>query len=484
MKKKIYFVPFLLILLLSTSSTFPQGPGEPYHPITANGAKGIWPGHILKWKNPPATIYNKIYFSDNISLVNSMDPSVLIYDGYPSTAYSSVSLGIAGNFDFNKKYYWKVVEYDSTSYTPGPTWYFISRLNPIFPLYENFSSGFNNWEVIGSVGTMNWSVQNSNYAGGSSPELRFSWTPSFNNTSYIMCKTEVDGYNWYSFKHFVDWYTTPFTVGFAVTTNSGSSWTTIWEISPQGNIGPTMVTGLVGGYLEEYKIGFYFSGYSLNIDYWYIDEVEISGPLTPPLPPTYLEAVADTGQLKVYLDWNSGWCVSSQPSSYEIARKEGLPLDTTGYNLLTTISGNILNFTDQTVLSNRIYTYKIRAICGSSPTIWGNQATAYVPDIITSVKDDSDQPEEFYLSQNYPNPFNPSTNIGFRISDFGFVSLKVYDVLGNEVATLVNEEKPAGAYEVEFNIYSGEGRNLSSGVYFYQLKANSFVETKKMILLR
>jgi predicted GH43/DUF377 family glycosyl hydrolase len=88
-------------------------------------------------------------------------------------------------------------------------------------------------------------------------------------------------------------------------------------------------------------------------------------------------------------------------------------------------------------------------------------------------------PTEYNLSQNYPNPFNPATKIGFRIPDFEFVSLKIYDILGREVSTLVNEEKPAGSYEVEFN-----AANLSSGVYFYKIRAGSFVETKKMILLR
>ena len=91
--------------------------------------------------------------------------------------------------------------------------------------------------------------------------------------------------------------------------------------------------------------------------------------------------------------------------------------------------------------------------------------------------------EDFRLEQNYPNPFNPSTKIRFRISDFGFVSLKIFDVLGNEVAKLVSEEKQPGNYEVEFN--SSSIKHLpSSGIYFYQLKAGSFVETKKMILLR
>jgi hypothetical protein len=98
----------------------------------------------------------------------------------------------------------------------------------------------------------------------------------------------------------------------------------------------------------------------------------------------------------------------------------------------------------------------------------------------TSVGDDDHSfPSRYSLAQNYPNPFNPSTKIRFRISEFGFVRLKIYDVLGNEVATLVNEEKPAESYEVNF-----DANNLSSGIYFYKLQAESFVATKKMVLLR
>ncbi len=90
----------------------------------------------------------------------------------------------------------------------------------------------------------------------------------------------------------------------------------------------------------------------------------------------------------------------------------------------------------------------------------------------------------FNLSQNYPNPFNPSTVISYRLPVTSDVTLKVYDVLGNEIATLVNEEKQPGNYEIEFNIHSDEGRNLSSGIYFYQLKANDHIATKKMVFLK
>jgi len=88
------------------------------------------------------------------------------------------------------------------------------------------------------------------------------------------------------------------------------------------------------------------------------------------------------------------------------------------------------------------------------------------------------------LEQNYPNPFNPSTKIKYSIPpniqrEISNVSLKVYDVLGNIVATLVNEEKPAGNYEIEF-----DASNLSSGIYYYRLVTGSFTDTKKMILLK
>ena len=97
-----------------------------------------------------------------------------------------------------------------------------------------------------------------------------------------------------------------------------------------------------------------------------------------------------------------------------------------------------------------------------------------------------EKPNEYFLHQNYPNPFNPSTTIKFTISDLRFTTLKVYDLLGREVATLVNEEKPAGNYEVEFY-----GTGFPSGIYFYRLRvypagsgAGNFVETKKMVFIK
>jgi len=88
-------------------------------------------------------------------------------------------------------------------------------------------------------------------------------------------------------------------------------------------------------------------------------------------------------------------------------------------------------------------------------------------------------PASFTLYQNYPNPFNPTTNISFTIQSKSFVTLKVYDLLGRDVATLISQELPAGTYPQQWN-----AAGMPSGVYFYRLQTGSFIETKKLILLK
>jgi len=156
----------------------------------------------------------------------------------------------------------------------------------------------------------------------------------------------------------------------------------------------------------------------------------------------------------------------------------------------TTTEPKSYSFVDES-LNPGVYRYKLKQIDFDGSFTYS--------DIIEI---EVEAPMEFSLEQNYPNPFNPSTKLKFTIPETenpllggargGLVTLKVYDILGNEIATLVNEEKPAGAYEVELNIHSDEGQNLSSGVYFYQLKTSGpetssgqgFIQTKKMILLK
>jgi hypothetical protein len=97
------------------------------------------------------------------------------------------------------------------------------------------------------------------------------------------------------------------------------------------------------------------------------------------------------------------------------------------------------------------------------------------------VKQENSVPVKYALLQNYPNPFNPSTVIKYSIEKAGQVSLKIYDLLGRQIASLVDADQNAGSYVVTFNMAS---QNLATGVYFYRLEAGSFIATYKMMLLK
>ena len=111
--------------------------------------------------------------------------------------------------------------------------------------------------------------------------------------------------------------------------------------------------------------------------------------------------------------------------------------------------------------------------------LYFNSLVGSNPSTTTAIHERDSQPVGFTLKQNYPNPFNPTTIIEFRVSSFKFVSLKVFDVLGRGIATLVNRELQPGSYQATF-----DGTHLASGVYLYQLKAGDFIQTQRMVLTK
>lgn len=169
-----------------------------------------------------------------------------------------------------------------------------------------------------------------------------------------------------------------------------------------------------------------------------------------------------------------------------------------------TVSWNFLYIAPDSIIIDTIYSVGNSVNYDSIPSAFdkwnfGENFTIHVIDNPVNVPEEISTPKNYILNQNYPNPFNPKTIIKFRISDFGFVSLKIYDVLGNEVATLVDEYKSVGNYEVEFNVGTSQDLSLPSGVYFYQLRVQvpdqkdsyaginsgqEIIHTKKMVLLK
>ena len=133
----------------------------------------------------------------------------------------------------------------------------------------------------------------------------------------------------------------------------------------------------------------------------------------------------------------------------------------------TTLTGRNYQYTDNSVLSGK-YSYRLRQVDFDGATHYSS-----------AVDVDLTVPAKFELSQNYPNPFNPSTSISYQLPKRGQVTLTIFDILGKEIVTLVNEQKDAGNYEVKFN-----ANNLSSGMYFYRIHVGDFVSVKKMMLMK
>jgi hypothetical protein len=174
-----------------------------------------------------------------------------------------------------------------------------------------------------------------------------------------------------------------------------------------------------------------------------------------------------------------------------------LGTDTSGYNDIRDNAGYDLyvevpkTLTDTIFAKNNHWTHITESEISEFDIYDQNDDTTlalviFTPFLLTDIKDDEKNnltPTDFALYQNYPNPFNPGTKISWQSPVGNWQTLRIYDVLGNHITTLVDEYRPAGSYEVEF-ITSSINYQTSSGIYFYQLRAGDFIQTKKMVLIK
>ncbi len=192
----------------------------------------------------------------------------------------------------------------------------------------------------------------------------------------------------------------------------------------------------------------------------------------PPIPVELLSFSAVVDADKVTLNWTTATELNN--NIFEIERKTGdQEFYTIGYvqGHGTTTEFHEYSFTDKNIYGGT-YFYRLKQIDYSGTYEYSDELEVSVTGILN-----------FDLGQNYPNPFNPVTTIQYEVNSKQFVSLIVYDILGNEIATLIDEEKQPGIYEIEFNT-SAIKHLPSSGIYFYQLKAGNYIETKKMIFMK
>jgi hypothetical protein len=199
-----------------------------------------------------------------------------------------------------------------------------------------------------------------------------------------------------------------------------------------------------------------------------VDGILVSSTWTDVVPVELTSFTASVDENIVTLNWitatelnNSGFDVLRQAENEQWAKIAFVE----GYG--TTTETRNYSFVDNNLAAGQ-YSYRLKQI--------DFDGTSELSEVVNV---EVINPAQYALSQNYPNPFNPSTTIYYALPEAAYVELIVYDVLGNEVSTVVNEEKPAGINEVEWN-----ASNVPSGVYFYQLKSGQFVETKKMVLMK
>jgi hypothetical protein len=336
---------------------------------------------------------------------------------------------------------------------------------------DTFDSDIAQWTEVGPLGIGNWSWQSTNNAvGAAAGQMRFSWTPAFTGDSYIMSPVMPSAgmINTVSFQHFVDYFGAGLTVGAAYTIDAGATWTTIWSVvDPPGNVGPELVVANAPGD-ANFQLGFFYSGNSFQIDFWYVDDVCVDGIV----PVELTSFTASVNERNVTLDWTTATETNNQ--GFEIERNSGSGFENIGYvaGFGTSTEPHSYSFVDAS-LNEGTHSYRLKQLDFDGTF-----------EYFDAIEVDITIPDVFALEQNYPNPFNPSTKIDFSLAVDSKVSLKVFDILGQEVANIVNTNLVAGSHNVDFN-----ASLLNSGVYFYRIEATgidgtNFTNVKKMILTK
>jgi len=270
--------------------------------------------------------------------------------------------------------------------------------------------------------------------------------------------------------------------GVFLSTNNGTSWTSVsdgltdTDVRTFAIIGTNLFVGtLSGGVFRSTNNGTSWTPANNGLTNTTVLALAISG----------TNLFAGTGS-RVFISTNNGtsWSPANSGMTYYVVYS----LVVYGTNLFAgTIGGVFLstnNGTSWTEANTGLTNTPVALVVSGNYLFTGTDSNRVwrrpLSEMVTDIEDQSNAiPSQYVLKQNYPNPFNPSTKIKYSVPQSSNVIIKVFDILGNEIETLVNEEKPVGTYEITW--YAA---NLPSGVYFYTINAGSFIETRKMILIK
>ncbi|MBK6913405.1 MAG: T9SS type A sorting domain-containing protein [Ignavibacteriales bacterium] len=359
----------------------------------------------------------------------------------------------------------------------------------------------------------NWTEVNNGLTNSLVLSLAVSSSNLFAGTGNGVFLSTNNGTNWTAINNGLSMYVSVYTLavsgtnlfagtgyhGVFLSTNNGTSWTAVnsgltnllvnaLAVSPNGAGGANLFAGTGGGVFLSTNNGTSWTEINNGLTNTYVLALSVSGanlfagtyhggvwkrPLDEMIPVELTSFTASVGENKVLLNWATATETNNQ--GFEIERKLfGSNYEKIGYitGFGTTTEPKSYSFTDQNVTSGK-YSYRLKQIDFDGTFEYSN-----------TIEVEISTPLEFSLEQNYPNPFNPTTTITFSIPEKSFVTLKVYDILGREIAVLVNEELETGNFEKTF-----EASTLSSGVYIYRITTmkdgkNLFNESKQMMLIK
>lgn len=439
----------------------------PTNPNPTDGQTGV-PLNLaqLTWSNGTGAVTNELYFGTNPSSLT------LVQSGTLATSWTITGFTLT----YGTTYYWRVIEIGDSCNTNGPVWSFVTVQDPNLVQWCDAFSNMNNWTIIGPMGLTNWTSNNSANAGGTAPELRMSWTPSFTGVSKIRSAVIPLPNNQvmtYSFNFMLDWYANPSgIITVAVTYDGGTTSTPLYsQNNPTGDIGPLVVSGnftTPASGSENTQLEITYDGYSFNIDYIYWDNMCVEYVV----PVELTSFTVNTNGTDAELKWTTATETNNKGFDIERASSSTTPVQewvNVGFvpGFGTTTEPKSYSFVDSKLSSGK-YIYRLKQIDYDG-------SFSYSGVVELEVK----SPSTFSLEQNYPNPFNPGTLIRFSIPVETDVRLNVYNTLGQEVAEIINSRLKEGYHEVEFDAGS-----LTSGIYFYRLEADKFVDVKKMIIIK
>jgi hypothetical protein len=279
-----------------------------------------------------------------------------------------------------------------------------------------------------------------------------------------------------------------------ISTNNGITWTALQGkysrpasgVGKQTPAGMPCYDGLKSNWIkEEINLSAYIgklvklrfelrSDGSQNKDGWYIDDIGIFQYQIVPVELISLNSSINGNDVQI------NWVIATEKNNkgFEIQKRD-CKLQNADWKNIGFVEGNgtttevkNYSFIDKNVKPGK-YSYRLSQVDYDGTC-----------EYLQAIEVELTSPEVFKLEQNYPNPFNPSTTINYQVPKQTYVLLKIYDILGNEIVTLVNQEKEPGKYKVEFDLRKTESNNFTSGIYYYQLKAGEYTQIKKMIILK